>query len=445
MRIENYGRNFGFTPRRALTPSSVAELQQLVRSAKCLRVGGALHSWSRGVVTEDTYVSLDRLNAITRVDRDAMQVTVGAGVRLKDLVLELERLGLALANLGSIAEQSLAGAIATGTHGTGIGFKCLADQVQSLSLVDGAGEVRVVDRDHADFDAVVVGLGAFGVVHEMTLSVVPTFQMHAITETMSFDALIDNLDELVRGHDHFKFWWLVPQQQVIVFRQRRTDEPRNDSDFTRWFKDELLGKIAYRSLLGLQRFDRDRMVRLTNRIIGGAYGKRFERICKSHVAFLTPDPPVHAESEWAFDYANAVELLREYRRLLEGNGYSYSFIQEIRFTAGDEFWGSPAYHRDSIWLSHYNIDEPARWDDQLRSFLSFARANDGRPHWGKLANFDAEHLRRCHPRLDDLARVREGYDPDQRFANRWIRKVLGLAGVGPASSHGSPNGKALEI
>lgn len=442
--VQNYGRTLSFSPRRVSTPASVRELETLVRGAQRVRAMGARHSWSAGIVTDDVLVSLDSMKSVLHVDRDKLQVRVQAGIRLTELIAELERRGLALENLGSIATQSLAGAISTGTHGTGLAFQCLAAQVQSLALIDGRGERREIDRDHPDFPAVVVGLGAFGIVYEMTLSVVPTYQMHAITETMPFDDLLANLDDLVRAHDHFKFWWLVGEDKVIVFRQNRTSAPRNDSDFTRWLKDDVIAGAGYRAMLTLHKFgvsrrpgdlrkspsrnifDRDRMVRRTNRVIGQAYGKRFERTCKSHVAFLTPQPPVHRESEWAFDYSNAVDLLREYRDLLLGCGYAFSFIQEIRFTAADDFWASPSYGRDSIWLSLYNIDKSARWDDQLATFLRFARSRNGRPHWGKEANFDGAQMRACFPRFDEFAKVRESYDPDAKFANPWIRNVFSL-------------------
>ena len=426
VRIENYGKSWSFTPARVVTPSTVEEIERAVRDARCVRVVGAAHSWSKGIVTDDTLISLDAMNRVLDVDRDALRVRVQAGIRLKDLIAALDAQGLALENLGSIAEQSLAGAIATGTHGTGIGFKCLADQVQSLSVIDGRGAHRVVDRDHADFPALVVGLGAMGVVYEMTLSVVPAFQMHFVTEMMPFDELVDNLDHHVRQHDHFKFWWLVGDDQVTVFRQRRTDEPRNDSDFSRWVKDEVIAVGAYRFLLSLQRVRRDPLVRWTNNVISRSYAKRSERICKSHVAFLTPEPPVHRESEWAFDYTDAPELLRAYREMLMQCGHSFSFIQEIRFTAADEFWLSPAYGRDSIWLSLYNIDTEARWDDQRRQFLAFADERGGRPHWGKEAYFDHDTLQRRFPRWSVFAGLRETYDPDGKFANRWLRGALGL-------------------
>jgi FAD/FMN-containing dehydrogenase len=427
MRIENYGRTWSFTADRVAKPSNVDELQRVVREARGVRVMGARHSWSQGIVTEDTLVSLDAMKRVMHVDRDALRVRVEAGIRLEELIAELERHDLALENLGSIAKQSLAGAISTGTHGTGLGFKCLADQVQSLSLVDGRGERRVVDREHPDFPAVVVGLGAFGVVYEMTLSVVPAFQMHFITEMMPFDELIDDLDHHVRERDHFKFWWLVGDDQVVVFRQRHTNEARNDSDLTRWLNDEVIAVGAYRFLLALQRVRRDPLVNWTNHVISRSYAGRQERICKSHVAFLTPEPPVHRESEWAFDYADAPALLRSYRDLLLQSGHSFNFIQEIRFTAADEFWASPSYGRDSIWLSLYNIDDEARWDDQRRRFLAFAEQNGGRPHWGKEAHFDHESLSTCFPRLADFANLRRTYDPENRFANRWLRQVLGLS------------------
>ncbi len=425
MRVENYGRTWSFRPANLATPATVEELRRVVRGARELRVMGAGHSWSTGIVTNDTLVSLDRLRRVLDVDRRALRVTVEAGIRLKDLIRELERVGLALENLGSIAEQSIAGAIATGTHGSGASFRCLADQVVSLSLVDADGELRRLDRDHPDFPAVVVGLGCFGVVHEVTLRVVPSFQMHAITDTVPFSDVIDRLDAYVKGYDHFKLWWLVPADTVIVFQNQRTTAPRDDSDLVRWFKDELLSVIVYRSCLALQRIERRRLVPAVNRVLGREVGKRFERVCKSHVGFLTPSPPVHRESEWAFDYGDAKQLLRDYRELLLKSGHTYSFIQEVRFTRADPFWMSPGYDRDSIWLALYNIDSDTRWSDQLRRFEAFARARGGRPHWGKEGALDPSYLAERYPRFGDFRRLRDQYDPRGKFSNRWVRDLLG--------------------
>jgi FAD/FMN-containing dehydrogenase len=423
-RVRNFGRNFRFKPKKIAYPSSVEELQSLVVNANELRVMGSRHSWSKGIVTDSTLVSLDKMCSVLEIDAKALRVKAQAGMKLKDLSAKLEAQGLAFANLGSIADQSLAGAMSTGTHGTGIGFRCLAEQVTRLSLVDGRGELRHLSRGDADFNAVVVGLGCFGVVYEMTLSVVPSFQMHCITETISFDDLVHNFDAYVNEHDHFKFWWLVPDDDVILFRQKHTDEPRNDSNLQRWFKDDFLAVVVYRTCLLLERAERKRLVPFINRHLGREIGKYFERICKSYVGFLTPVPPRHRETEWAFDFANAAELLKAYREFFLGTGHTYNFIQEIRVTRGDDFWASPAFGRDSIWLSMYNVDSPARWDDQLRQFEAFARAHGGRPHWGKEADFEPEYLADQLPKLADFATLTRSYDPEGKFVNRWVRGVL---------------------
>lgn len=424
--VVNYGRNVAFAPAEIATPDSVAELREVVRRAKRVRVMGSRHSWSRAIVTDDTLVSLERMTRVVAVDEATLRVTVQAGVTLRALIAQLDRRGLALANLGSIDRQTVAGAIATGTHGTGLAFQCLAAQVVALRLVDGRGEERALRKGDADFDAVVVGLGCFGVVYEVTLQVVRSFQMHAITERAPFDEVVDRLDEHLRAYDHFKFWWLVPDDHVVVFKNRRTDAPRNDSELARWFKDEFLSVAVYRALLALQRLDRARLVPPINRLLGREVGKRYERICQSHVGFLTPDPPVHRETEWAFDLADAPRLLREYRRALLESGHTYNFIQEVRFTRADDFWLSPAYGRDSIWLGMYNMDSDARWADQLRAFEDFARRHGGRPHWGKEAAFDPAYLRGQFARLDDFRALAARYDPDGKLANDWARRALGL-------------------
>jgi L-gulono-1,4-lactone dehydrogenase len=423
--VINYGRNVAFTPAAVAVPRSVAELREVVRGARRLRVMGARHSWSRAIVTDDTLVSLERMNAIVDVDLATLQVTVQAGITLRALIAQLARRGLALANLGSIDRQSVAGASATGTHGTGLAFQCLAAQVVALRLVDGRGEERALRKGEPDFDAVVVGLGCFGVLYEVTLQVVRAFQLHAITERAPFDEVVANLDAYLHGYDHFKLWWLVPDDHVIVFKNRRTDAPRNDSDLVRWFKDDLLSVVVYRALVALQGLDRERLVPLTNRLLGREVGKRYERICQSHVGFLTPDPPVHRETEWAFDLADAPRLLRAYRRTLLDSGHTYNFIQEVRFSRADDFWLSPAYRRDSIWLGMYNMDGDAAWADQLRIFEDFAVQNGGRPHWGKEASFDPAHLRAQYARLEEFRALAAGYDPEGKLANAWARRVLG--------------------
>ena len=424
MAVRNFGRNVRFVPRRRVAPRTVDELAQIIRESPRLRAVGAAHSWSPAIVTDDTLVSLDRMRAVTHLDRAASQITVQAGLRLRELNRHLDQHGLALANLGSIDSQSVAGVIATGTHGSGRAFQCLSAQVARLELIDGTGRAITLERGHPDFAGAVIGLGALGIVHSVTFDVVDAFRLHDVTGLARFDDVVERLDEHVASADHFKLWWLCPNDDVVIFRFDRTDLPSNDSRLRRWFKDRVIAVAVYRTLLAVGHASGRRWIPRINQFLAREAGRALDRITPSHVGFLTPIPPVHSEAEWAFDLADAKPLLREYRRLLPDGGHSYNFIQELRFSKADDLWLSPAYQRDSIWLSLYNIDR-RNWPAQIAKFEAFARAHGGRPHWGKEATFDRAYLRSQYPRLDDFAALAARHDPERKFRNAWVDGILG--------------------
>jgi FAD/FMN-containing dehydrogenase len=423
--IQNFGRTWSFRPARVLRPASREELVRAVLDSPRLRVAGSRHSWSHAIVTDATAVSLERMNRVW-VDRAAGRATVQGGVTLHRLIGELARHGLALANLGSIDAQTVAGAVATATHGTGRAFQGLAAQVERFELVDGTGACRTFRRGEPGYFAALTGLGCLGVVHELELAVVPAFRLRAVTRTAPWPDVIAGIDARVRGHDHVKLWWFVGTDRAMVFENDRTDAPRGDRSVRRWLRDDLLSVAGYRALLAIGKLDRRALVPRINRALTAQYDRPLERVCDSHTGFLTPSPPVHREAEWAFDAARAGELLDAYRTLLASSGHTFNFIQEIRFSAADAFWLSPAYRRDSIWLSLYNIDSDARWRDQLAMFEAFARAHGGRPHWGKEARFDAAYLDAQYEQLPAFRALARELDPQRRFVNDWAAGALRL-------------------
>jgi L-gulono-1,4-lactone dehydrogenase len=432
--VRNFGRNVRFTPRQLARPRTLEELAAIVRGAKKVRAVGGAHSWSPAIVTDDTLVTVDDLRdgGGVVIDRERMQVTAPGGMRLRALNAQLHRQGLALANLGSIDSQSLAGVIATGTHGTGRAFPCLSAQVARLELIDGRGERVVLERGgergteraNDDFDGAVVALGALGVVTRVTFDVVEAFRLHDVTGTASFETVVEQLEDHLATSDHFKLWWLAPLDEVVTFRYRRTAEDANDSALRRWLKERVVSVAVYRSLVALGQLSGRRWVPAINRFLTREAGRALDRVSPSHVGFLTPVPPVHRESEWAFDARDASALLRAYRQLLPADGHTYNFIQEVRFSRADELWLSPAYRRDTMWLSLYNIDRE-HWPAQLAKFEAFARRHGGRPHWGKEATFDAAYLRQQYPRLSDFIRLTERFDPERKFRNAWLDAALG--------------------
>ncbi|MEZ4400288.1 MAG: D-arabinono-1,4-lactone oxidase [Kofleriaceae bacterium] len=421
--IRNFGGNVRFRPRQVARPRDRAEVAAVVRSAARVRAVGAAHSWSPAIVTDDTLVTLARMRAPLALDRERMQVTVQAGMTLHALNAYLAGHGLALASLGSIAEQTVAGAIATGTHGSGARFGCLSTLVAALELVDGAGRVVPLARGEPDFDAAVVGLGALGIVTAVTLDVVPAFQLHDRTGRADFDAAVAGLPAALAASDHYKLWWLPPGDDVIVYDRRRTQAPANDRPMRRWWKDRVVSVAVYRSLVAAGQASGRRWIPGINRFLTREAGRALDRVVPSPIGFLTPVPPVHREAEWAFPAADAARLLPAYRAALLAGGHTYNFIQEIRWSAADDLWLSPGYQRATVWLSLYNIDR-RRWPAQLEQFEAFARAHDGRPHWGKEARFDRAYLRRQYPRLDDFAALTARYDPGRKFRNPWLDAIL---------------------
>lgn len=421
--IRNWAGNIGFQPKRSIEPRFVDELKEIIRSSGKVRAIGSGHSWSEAIVTDDTLVSLDALRKIVEIDAEQRKVTAQAGIKLSALNYELDQCGLALTNLGSIATQSLAGALVTGTHGTGIGFQCLASQVASFKMLDAEGQEHSFSKADENFCAVLVGLGGFGVIHELTLDVTNSFRLHEVILRRPFDQAIDELDQLLSENDHVKLWWLPPSKDVAIFIYNRTEAPVNDSRFRQWSKDEFLSVYVYRALSLAGLANRKRFIPPINRFLTTQMSKPLDRIEKSYKVFNVPEPPLHRETEWAFDLADAKHLLREYKKLLTTNGFTYNFIQEIRFSKGDDFWLSPAYRRDSIWLGMYNKDR-RDWDKRLANFEAFAREHDGRPHWGKEFTIDAEYLAAQYERFYDLRRLLTRFDASGKFRNAWLDAIF---------------------
>lgn len=399
------------------------ELVATIRGSRKLRAVGAAHSWSPAIVTDDTLVSLERMRRVLRIDRERMQVTVEAGMRLRELNRVLDSHGLALPQLGSIDSQAIGGIIATGTHGSGGRFRCISAQVARLELVDGRGDRVTLQRGDPDFAGAVVALGAVGITYAVTFDVVEAFRLHDRTCLEPFEDVIEAFDAHVADNDHFKVWWLPPDERAIVYRYRRTAEAANDGAVRRFVKERVLSVGIYRVLLALGQLRGRRHIPRINRFLTNEAGRPLDRRVASHIGFLTPLPPVHRETEWAFDLADARPLLREYRRLLPDGGHTYNFIQELRVSAADDLWLSPAYQRDTLWLSVYNVDRRS-WPAQLAKFEAFARAHGGRPHWGKEATFDRAYLRAQYPRFDDFVALARRYDPEGKFRNAWLEELL---------------------
>ncbi len=424
---------------RVVAPGGVDDVVAEVRRARDLgrtvKTAGTGHSFTAIARPEHTLLAPGALSGIVAVDRDAMTVTALAGTQLKDLNAGLESLGLSLHNMGDIAEQTLAGAISTGTHGTGGRAAGLAAQVVGLELVDGSGEVlRATAAENPEvLDLARVGLGALGVIVSVTFAVEPTFLLRATEQPMSWDEALGSFDELVAGHDHVDMYWFPHTDRMLTKRNTRlvgehavaVEDAEPLARWRAWLDDELVSNTVFGALTAaLNRLPR--ATPATNRLAARLLGPRTYSDV-AHRVFTSERRVVFKEMEYAVPRAAGLDVLRECRRVLDRSGLPVSFPVEIRVAPADDVPLSTAYDRDSFYLAfhtHRGADHTA----YFALMEKVVRAHDGRPHWGKLHSLGADDLAPLYPRFGDFLALRDRLDPGRVFANDHLRRVLGGGG-----------------
>ncbi len=426
-RFENWGRTFSCRPAARAFPRTEAQVVELVRAARIkgrrVKVVGAGHSWSDIALTDGVLVSLDRMNRVIDVDRGRRLVTVQAGIRLTDLNVELQGLGLAMPILGSISEQSLAGVMSTGTHGSSLAWGNMATLARSLRLVTASGDVLVLDAGDERYHAAAVGLGALGIVTEVTLEVDARFNLAEETEPVPFQDAVADLPNIARSAEYVKLWWLPHTDVVQVFRYHRTDEAAEIRRWSRWFDKHVLNGVLFPFGLWVGKVQPDRI----DEINAGIAEKTFvrgRRVVPSELGFNLAMPPVHRETEYAIPVEHTAEALKKLRELIDREGLKVGFITEVRFVKGDDNWMSPAYGRDTCQLGAYchHGRDADRYFAGVRELMS---QFDGRPHWGKELDLTPEEVDRAYPKAKDFRKLAFELDPEGVFTNTFLDRVLG--------------------
>ena len=424
-RFTNWARNESCVVKNFYQPDNEADLTEIIKKHSKIRVVGTGHSWNKICLTDEALINLDKFSRVLNLNKEKLQIKVQPGIKLWQLNEYLDKQGLALKNLGSISEQSVAGAISTATHGTGINYQILGSQVEEFELIKANGEKLAVHKelDKELFELALVNLGCLGVISSITINVITAFNLHDVTYVAPFDEVIDNLDELIGQTDHFKLWWFPHTEDVVVYRYSRTQNAANDSRLRQWFMEELVSVNAYRLMLKIGTINRDWRKRINKALVKN-FISPLNRIEKSYKVFNVPEPPLHRETEWAFDIKQAKALLHEYKNMVNTSAHRINFLQEIRFTKADDYALSPCYQRDSIWLGAYNADNFG-WEELLADFEVIARRYNGRPHWGKeFRTADKYFFKAAYPRLQDFMRLRHELDPGKKFVNEYISKIF---------------------
>lgn len=420
------------TPTRVVEPADAEAVSAEVTAARSsgsqVKMVGSGHSFTAIGAPDATMLTPGRLAGILDVDREAMTVTAGTGTVLKDLNRALEAEGLSLHNMGDIAEQTLAGAISTGTHGSGGRAASLAAQVVGLELVTGTGEIlRATPQDNADvLEMARVGLGALGVLTTVTFQVEPVFVLEAHEQPMSWAEATATFDEMTATADHVDMFWFPHTDRMLTKRnyRRGTDlaQARPLGRLKRWVDDDLLQNTAFGMLTaGANRAPG--VIPRMNRVMARMLGERtFSDV--PHRVFTSRRSVVFREMEYAVPREVGLEVLAEARKAIDGSRLRISFPVEVRTAPADDIPMSSAYGRDSLYLA-FHTHRDADHVDFFGLLEPIMRAHEGRPHWGKVHTGAAEDLRPVYPRFDDFLAMRDRLDPDRVFTNPHLQRILG--------------------
>lgn len=421
-RFVNWAKNVTSRPAVWHAPAHEAELCEIVRGAggRSVRVVGATHSWSAIAAPEQIAVTLDQLTGVVRCD-DA-RVTVRAGTRLRDLNVALAAEGRALPIMGSIAAQTIAGMIATGTHGSSLVHGNLSSLVEGLRLIDGRGELHEIAGDDPRLDGARVHLGALGLVTAVTLRIGPAFQLAETVENVSIGEVPAALATIARSAEYAKVWWMPHTPFASVFRYERTGEPTSVRPSPVWQRriDDNLHTWLFPALLRLGRVRP--LVAPISRAVGRSFA-RGRRVGPSTLMLSTPMPARHRETEAAVPLDRAGEALERVVRRIDRDRLMVNFPIEARFVRGDRGWMSPAYGGETCQLGAYCFGPGT--DAYFAAFWREMRELGARPHWGKELDHAADEVRAAWPEAGRFLELRDQLDPGRTFASAFHTRVLG--------------------
>jgi xylitol oxidase len=411
--VTNWAGNIEFHPRAALEPTSVDELRGVVGRSDGLRVLGTGHSFNDIAVTGGDQISLRSLPTIIDIDREASTVRVSAGLRYGDVTPTIQAAGFALPNLGSLPHITIAGACATGTHGSGDGNGILATAVRSLDLVTAGGDVVTLTRGDADFPGAVVGLGALGVVTELTLDLRPTFDIRQYVYLgLPMTELYENFDEVASAAysvSVFTDWRTERANQVWL----KSATVRAEGDFL----GAGLAPAAVHPVPGVSAESTTEQ--------GGVPGPWHERLPHFRLDFM-PSKGEELQTEYFVAREHAVAAIKALHSLRESIS-PVLMISEIRTFAADDLWLSPANGQSRVALHFTWIRDMAAVVPVLDRIEAALAPFSAVPHWGKVFAMSGQSLQRLHPRLAAFAELARRYDPSGKLANDYLRRnVLGL-------------------
>ncbi|KAG2183308.1 hypothetical protein INT43_006313 [Umbelopsis isabellina] len=430
--FRNWANTFGCSPELYFEPSTEREIVEIIQLAtknkKGIKVVGSGHSPSDLALTNDYMISIHKLNRLLAVDNDKGIITVEAGMDLHTLHQVLKNNGLALSNLGSISDQSVAGVMATASHGTGTGYGSLSTMIVDLTLVNGKGErLFCSTTSNSDvFEAARCSLGALGVITRMSLKVEPEFRLEAKQVPAKFEDVLQNWDTVTNSAEHVRVWWFPHTQDCVVWRANRTDKPVSNNPPS-WLKYTFVGFHVYQFALNIARYRQSMIPSLTKFFYNNVHSSPTEVVDESYKVFNFDCLFPQYVNEWAIPLEKAPEALRRLDNFINTSELKVHFPVEIRFVDEDDVWMSPSFGRKTCYIGvimYRPYGKPVPYKKYWRVYEDIMRSLGGRPHWAKAHGQTVDDLEESYPKFRDYLQVRNQMDPNGLFVNKYIERHI---------------------
>ncbi len=425
----NWGRNQVCEPAAVTDPESELEVVEAVLAARTagqtVKAVGSGHSFTDTACTDGRMLRLGRLDRVVGFDRDASTITVEAGIPLWKLNQQLALRGVALTNLGDIDRQTISGALATGTHGTGLGLGALATMVREIEMVTADGDlVRCSEHEEPElFACARVGLGALGVITKLTLQVEPAFRLHSVEMPMRLDEMLADFDRVVTTNEHVDMYWFPHTDVATVKCNNRTDAPiRAKQGYKQWRDEIVLTNYLFGAVCKAGQLVPSAVPKLAQFVVANI--GRTEKVDRSDRVFCSRRLVRFVEMEYELPRTEATATLLAIREFIDDEALRVAFPIEIRVTGADDIPLSTGYGRENAYIAcHLPTGTP--FERYFRGVEAIMDRVGGRPHWGKMHFQTAQTLAPRYPEWSRFQAVRAKFDPEGRFRNAYLDRVLG--------------------
>ncbi len=394
-------------------------------AGRTVSVVGSGHSFTEAAMTDGTMIDVAGLSGVIDAEPDQSLIKVGAGTVLAELNEELHRLGLGMENLGDIDRQTVAGAISTGTHGTGAKLRNISAQVEAVEIVTGDGGVRDLDGTEPDLlRAARVSIGALGAISAVTLRCVPSFVLERIDSPQPREEVLDSFEQRAEEHDHFELFTFPYADSALVLERNRVDgPPRPRGPVGAYLNDTVIENWALEALSAAGRLVPAAIPRLSR--LAAALASGGKTVDRSDRVFASERRVRFTEMEYGVPREHGPAAARRVIDWVRSNRYPVFFPIEMRVAAGDDALLSPSHARDTAYIAVHQY-RGMEWRPYFEAVEEIMRDYGGRPHWGKRHFQTAETLAPLYPEWKRFRAARDELDPDRVFANEYATRVLGL-------------------